>query len=382
MVEPDANGHVSAERLSAELGGSNVLGYPTAEASSNPVQNAGFYECQALKTIEIPDSVETIGSYAFYNSGLTSLTIPSSVKAIRNDACWKCDDLESVNFNLATQLTSIGDYAFQGATALTSVTLPEGLKEIGKSAFYYAEKLLSINLDDVTSIGSRAFSNTCLLSSAYSNTCYTKCRLDESTPGMNITTGHGTYLSSDSSQTFNGCYRLTSVTIGDNVETIGNYAFYGTNLTSVTIPDSVKTIGDGAFSRATALTSVTIPDSVTEIGNGAFYYATGLTSIDFRQATALEKIGYLAFNGASALTSVTLPEGLKEIGDSAFKGCTALTSMNLPDSVTTIGDAAFPPGLFILDLFKREGTPVSTMLDQFSLQELKDNYRSRSGCSN
>jgi len=49
-------------------------------------------------------------------------------------------------------------------------------------------------------------------------------------------------------------------------------------------------------------------------------------------------------------------------------------------SVTTIGDAAFPPGLFIVGLFKREGTSVSTMLDQFSLQELKDNYRSRSGC--
>jgi len=51
-------------------------------------------------------------------------------------------------------------------------------------------------------------------------------------------------------------------------------------------------------------------------------------------------------------------------------------------SVTTIGEMAFPRGLFILNLFKKEGTTVSTMLDQFSLQELKDNYRSRSGCSN
>ena len=123
MVTPDANGHVNATALSAALNGSTVLGYPD-ESTTYPalpnVTNAGFYSCQALKTIEIPETVETIGSYAFYNTKLTSVTIPSSVKTIRNDACLECKDLVSVDFSHASQLTSIGNYA----VSYTHLTLP------------------------------------------------------------------------------------------------------------------------------------------------------------------------------------------------------------------------------------------------------------------
>ena len=240
MVTPDANGHVNATALSAELGESTVLGYAGVEGST-AAQNAGFYSCQALKTIEIPSSVETIGSFAFYNSGLTHLTIPSSVKTIRNDAYWKCDDLESVDFSLATQLATIGDYAFYDARALTSVDFSDATA--------------------LTTIGVRAFKDTCLLSvpehsattvgtEAFSNICFHKCRLGADPPGMNITTGHGTY--SDASQSFQYCKMLTSVKIEDDVEEIGSYAFKDTALTSVTVPVCTH-IGTETFPSATNL---------------------------------------------------------------------------------------------------------------------------------
>ncbi|MBE6594490.1 MAG: leucine-rich repeat domain-containing protein, partial [Ruminococcaceae bacterium] len=109
----------------------------------------------------------------------------------------------------------------------------------------------------------------------------------------------------------------TSVTIGDGVTSIGNYAFYNcTGLTSVTIGDGVTSIGDSAFRGCLSLTSINIPDGVTSIGNSAFY-------------------------GCTILTSVTIGDGVISIGYSAFRFCSSLTSINIPNSVTSIANWAF-----------------------------------------
>ena len=110
---------------------------------------------------------------------------------------------------------------------------------------------------------------------------------------------------------------LNSVTIGNNVTSIGKYAFYGcSGLTSVTIGNSVTSIGYYAFSGCSSLTSVTIPNSVKSIGT-------------------------YAFSGCSDLTSVTIGNGVTSIGSSAFYGCGGLASVIIPNSVTSIGSDAF-----------------------------------------
>ena len=110
---------------------------------------------------------------------------------------------------------------------------------------------------------------------------------------------------------------ITSVTIGEGVTVIGDYAFYGcTGLTSVTIPNSVTRIGERAFSGCSGLTSVTIPNSVTTIDDQTFAYCSGLTS-------------------------VTIPESVRIIDRCAFSYCTGMTSVTIPASVTTIGERAF-----------------------------------------
>lgn len=83
------------------------------------------------------------------------------------------------------------------------------------------------------------------------------------------------------------CSGLTSVTIPDNVKSIGSYAFSGcSNLTSITIPDSVMSIGEYAFAGCTSLTSVTIGNGVTSIGEGVFSGCRGLTSVSFEGTKA------------------------------------------------------------------------------------------------
>ncbi len=133
---------------------------------------------------------------------------------------------------------------------------------------------------------------------------------------------------------------LVSVTIGSNVESIGDRAFFGCNsLTRVTIGEGVTSIGEGAFYGCRGLTEITIPDSVTSIGERAFQNRSSLTSITIPDSVT--SIGERAFQNCSSLTSITIPEGVTSIGDGAFADCSGLAEITIPDSVTSIGSSAF-----------------------------------------
>ena len=91
----------------------------------------------------IPNSVTSIGSYAFYKcSGLTSVTIPNSVTSIGDDAFYYCSGLTSVT--IGNSVTSIGNYAFDGCSGLTSVTIGNSVTSIGYGAFYGCSALTSV----------------------------------------------------------------------------------------------------------------------------------------------------------------------------------------------------------------------------------------------
>ena len=122
------------------------------------------------------------------------------------------------------------------------------------------------------------------------------------------------------------------------VTTIGEEAFYFTDLTSVVIPSTVTTIGESAF-RHTRLTNVTIPNSVTALSNFAFWGCNMLTSITI--PNSVTTIGIAAFDSCTKLTSITIPGSVTTIGRVAFQSCSALTSVTIPSSVTTLGDNAF-----------------------------------------
>ena len=132
----------------------------------------------------IPDSVTSIGDYAFFGcSGLTSVTIGNSVTSIRDSAFIDCSSLTSVT--IGNSVTSIYSYAFNGCSGLTSITIPDSVNFIGGSAF-----------DDCSSLTS-------------------------------VTIGNG--VASIYSYAFSYCRNLTSVTIGNGVTSISSNAFYGCN---------------------------------------------------------------------------------------------------------------------------------------------------------
>ena len=266
-----------------------------------PVTSIGigaFYECVALITVTIPNSVTTIGEAAFQRcTALTTVTIPTSVTSIGGNAFFDCVGLTSVT--IPNRVTSIGIAAFAGCTALTSVTIGSGITRIGNSVFAGCTALRSVTIPtSVTTIGNSAFYECMAL-------------ITVTIPNSVAIIGEGAFQS---------CTKLTSVTIPTNVTSIGGSAFEDcVGLTSVTIPTNVTSIGFYAFNSCTALTSVTIPNSVTRIGDDAFSYCTKLTSVTI--GSGITRIDSYAFGSCPALTAAHFQGNAPTGTTDMFMGC-------------------------------------------------------------
>ena len=109
---------------------------------ANPLSYAHnlYLNGELVTDLVIPNSVTSIGDYAFYYcTGLTSVTIPNSVTSIGDGAFSGCTSLTSVT--IPNSVTSIGYEAFLSCSGLTSVTIPNSVTSIGEAAFYYCSGL-------------------------------------------------------------------------------------------------------------------------------------------------------------------------------------------------------------------------------------------------
>ena len=184
-----------------------------------------------VKSVTIPSSVTSIGQNAFQNCySLQSVSIPSGVKSIGQDAFSSCYSLQSVS--IPSSVTKISGGAFRGCYNLQSVTIPSGVTDIG-SVFSGCYSLKSVNIpSSVTSIGSSAFSSCYSLKSVSIQSSVTKI----------------------DSQAFRSCYSLKSVNIPSSVTKIELQAFYGcSSLQSVSIPSSVTSISSSAFENTNCI---------------------------------------------------------------------------------------------------------------------------------
>ena len=133
---------------------------------------------------------------------------------------------------------------------------------------------------------------------------------------------------------------IRKVELGSGVTSISSNAFQGCySLSSITIPDRVTSISGSSFYYCYSLSSITIPDSVTSIGGYAFYYCYSLSSITI--PNSVTSISNSAFGNCDSLSSITIPDSVTSISNSAFSYCYSLSSITIPDSVTSIGSGAF-----------------------------------------
>ena len=154
--------------------------------------------------------------------------------------------------------------------------------------------------------------------------------------------GYSCYTSNDviGNRAFNGCSRLTSLTLPASITEIRNYAFRGcSGLTSLILPAGITYIGEGTFYGCSGLTSLTIPTGVSIINEYAFYDCSSLTRLDL--PSSIREIYHSAFMNCRNLTSLTIPSNVTSISSRAFSGCSSLKNITLPTRIFEIGDYAF-----------------------------------------
>ena len=169
------------------------------------IRDKAFYECNSLISINIPNSVNSIGISAFEGCiALISINIPSSVTSIGEFTFSRCYSLTSIN--IPSSVTSIGWCAFQGCSSLTSIIIPSSVTSIGVHAFYYCSSLTSINIpSSVTSIGGGAFEDCSSLTSI-------------NIPGS---------VTSIGTSAFYNCSVLKTIVLQSNHIRLGPTVFYG-----------------------------------------------------------------------------------------------------------------------------------------------------------
>ena len=326
------------------LKGIENLGKITTIKNSYNDKSGCFKNQKSLIYAKLPNTLISIGNYAFDGcSALTRVVLPSSLETISSRAFYHCSALASMNF--PSSLVTIGNYAFEECVSLEGDVVVPLLTSLGAISFYKTN-ISSFSADILTSIPNKA----------YDKGVFQNC--------TNLRTLNLPNIVTIGSNAFYGCTSLTNVNFSKTLTSIGNSAFNGcTSLTNVNFPSSLTVIGDSAFINCTSLTDITLPSSIITINTSAF---DGCTSLEIEDLSLpnLETIGINTFNGVkitkisnfgkltslpnininqnifgdkTTLISVNLPSTLTSIGSSVFNGYSSLTSVNLPSSLTKIG---------------------------------------------
>ena len=319
------------------------------------IGNSAFYDCDALEIIEIGKGLVEIGNTYVFGScdNLESILvcdnnkaycsvegvlfdkkrtkilavpagmeedhylIPDTVTSIGAYAFYGCSKL--LNVSMTSNIENIETYAFGNCENLNNIVLPESIKTIGTAVFAGCKRLENITIPtSITNISSNAF-NGC--------TSLNNIVLPESINYI------GTYA-------FGGCTSLNSIKLPEGIGYIGEGLFYGcTSLNSIEMPEKISSIGINAFSGCKNLSSIVLPESVKTIGNSAFYGCTNLSDIIIPQRVT--SIGNSTFYKCIALNNIVLPENIKTIGNFAFYGCTNLRYIYFEGDAVNIGSNAF-----------------------------------------
>jgi hypothetical protein len=278
---------------------SSIGGMPVTSIGNN-----AFYQCTGLTSVTIPNTVTSIGTNAFFNTGLTSITVGSGVTNIESGAFADCTAL--TNITLPDSVISIGEGAFQACNNVTNVTLGTNITSIGNNAFWGCPNLSNITIpSSVTSIGDYAFYE---------------------------------------------CYGLTGIYFLGNAPTLGSFTFYyDTNAVVYYVPGTTgwsSTFGGLPAYSNNLFTYQGISSGIIITGFNLPTRPSVLTIPSTINGIPVTSIGVQAFLNCSNLTSVTIPASLTFIYGEAFGGCANLKTVMFEGNAPSV---AYGPGLNIFN---------------------------------
>ena len=303
--------------------------------SVKSIGNFAFLNCNNLRYISIGENVEEIKACAFAYTAIDSITIPENVKKIGASALQDCMNLKTINYNaidceydgiisnsicpiaifntgnnnilqninIGNKVETIPQGIFSCIDNVKSINFPNSIKTIERYAFY-KNNVSEVNLNNkLETIGAEAF--------GFSG-------IERITIPENVKFIYA--------KAFANCYKLKEVNynaINSSYDAIdGNTIYYlfgsALSLQKVNIGSRVEKIPIGAFGGLQTVENIKLPDSVKEVESCAFFNSSGIRNLDL--GNGLEKIGNEAFKNLK-ITELTLPESLKSIGAWAFYGC-------------------------------------------------------------
>ncbi len=311
-----------------------------------------FYGCSMLTTITLPNTLESVGLWAFpsgngfpcslqrkeengvkylgnseneyllLESAATDITeceISSRCKIINWAAFFDCTNLSSIE--IPSSVTYIGEYAFSGCTGLTSVVVPQSVKSIGTGAFKGCSSLEAITLPFV---GEKQY----LPSDEYQYAFGHIFGEQGYTDGMCI----NQYCAPQSN--WQKYYYIPS-TLRSVTITGSNYISYGafsncSMLTTINIPNTVENIGERAFYGCTALQTYTEDEYANYLGNSenhfvCLYQAKSTDMAAFQIHSGCNVVYHDALSGCGSLAAIIIPETVACVGQQAFMNCSSAT---------------------------------------------------------
>ncbi len=265
------------------------------EYTVTAIGSSAFRLCDNLTSITVPNTINSIGSSAFYQirgNGLKTVDFSQTSITSVPQLCFYLDSyIETIK--LPETVTSFGDNCFHGCEYLSDITIPDALEELGEKCFYLCWHIESMDLSKtkITSLPTYCF---------YENSY------------------------------------LTSLILPSTLKEIDTYCFQNCgSLASLDLPDGLETIGKHCFRSCSRLSTLTLPASVTSVGSNCFYQCTGIKTLDASQCTNLTEFPDYCFYGCTALTSVLFPSSITSLGNWCFNKCTHLTEADLSETALT-----------------------------------------------
>lgn len=371
------------------------------EGMRTEIGEYAFAGMTTLRTIVFEEGsvVASIGAYAFTGAeALRSLDIPTTMEYIGDYAFEKAIALSKVEFqNGAEGELEFGNYVFSECIGLTQVILPQSVVKLNLGVFDGC-----VNIAEIKVHADNEYYKD------EDGVVYSKDGKELVFFPKGRKTDNGEYVISQGVETisegaFKGMRFITTIKINNTITNIGNNAFAGSiSLTTLTFEegnDEAKlVIGDEAFSGCAAISAVALPARTQKIGVKAFY-SVNMSSVEF--PAGLEEIGSYAF-ARTAITSVVIPADISHLGDGVFDECmkltevsfatgytgtvipmatfrgTAIEEITIPASVEIIGFAAFNECAKLQTVTFEEGTAPLT-IGAFTKEELTEEEQQLNG---